>query len=238
MMSIDYYKILEVPRTAQNADIKKAYRRLALKWHPDKNPDKKDEAERKFKDISEAYEVLSDEQKRAIYDKYGKEGLVGNNGRTNRHPGAHTMFASDYDPFFHFTFRNPEDVFREFFGSDPLGDFLVRNAQTNSAINRRDDYFGFPGFVNFGGFQDFFGGGGLGQGFTSFSSTSFSTGFGENTNRPNVRRTSTSTRFVNGKKIETRKVMDNGVETVSIHEDGILKSQSVNGVPQVLGYQH
>lgn len=59
-MEVDYYSVLEVARTSSPGDIKKAYRRLALLWHPDKNMDKKEEAEKKFKEISEAYEVLSD----------------------------------------------------------------------------------------------------------------------------------------------------------------------------------
>lgn len=66
---VDYYKILEVNRSASVSDIKKAYRRLALKWHPDKNPDNQDEATKKFKEISEAYEVLSDEKKRKVSNK-------------------------------------------------------------------------------------------------------------------------------------------------------------------------
>ncbi|EGI63256.1 DnaJ-like protein subfamily B member 6 [Acromyrmex echinatior] len=57
---VDYYKVLEVQRTSSSADIKKAYRKLALKWHPDKNPDNLEEANKRFKEISEAYEVLSD----------------------------------------------------------------------------------------------------------------------------------------------------------------------------------
>ena len=64
---VDYYKVLEVSRTATHAEIKKAYRRLALKWHPDKNPDAQDDATRRFKEISEAYEVLSDEKKRKVF---------------------------------------------------------------------------------------------------------------------------------------------------------------------------
>lgn len=63
---VDYYKILDVNRSATPADIKKSYRKLALKWHPDKNPNNADEATRKFKEISEAYEVLSDEKKRKV----------------------------------------------------------------------------------------------------------------------------------------------------------------------------
>ena len=74
MQSVDYYEILQVSRDATGAEIKKAYRKLALKYHPDKNPGDK-EAEERFKLINEAYGVLSDEEKRSIYDRYGKEGL-------------------------------------------------------------------------------------------------------------------------------------------------------------------
>ena len=70
----DYYTILGLQKNANDNDIKKAYRKLAMKYHPDKNPNDK-QAEEKFKEISEAYSVLSDPEKRKIYDKYGKEGL-------------------------------------------------------------------------------------------------------------------------------------------------------------------
>lgn len=75
MSEISYYEILELPRNSSDADIKKAYRRLAMKWHPDKNPDIAEEAAKKFQEIGEAYDVLSDMEKRAIYDQYGYEGL-------------------------------------------------------------------------------------------------------------------------------------------------------------------
>ena len=74
-MGKDYYKILGIARTATEDDIKKAYRKMALRFHPDKN--KSAGAEEKFKEIAEAYEVLSDKRKRDIYDKYGEEGLKG-----------------------------------------------------------------------------------------------------------------------------------------------------------------
>jgi len=71
-----YYEVLGITRTADGSEIKRAYRRLAMKYHPDRNPDNA-EAERNFKECSEAYEVLSDSQKRTIYDQYGHEGLRG-----------------------------------------------------------------------------------------------------------------------------------------------------------------
>lgn len=74
METFDYYEILEITRTSDKESIKKAYRKMALKYHPDRNPNDKD-AEEQFKRINEAYEVLSDDSKRQIYDKYGKEGL-------------------------------------------------------------------------------------------------------------------------------------------------------------------
>lgn len=82
MSKRDYYEVLGVPKTADEAEIKKAYRKLAMQFHPDKNPDNK-EAEEKFKEASEAYEVLSDKDKRLIYDQYGHAGIdqqFGNGG--------------------------------------------------------------------------------------------------------------------------------------------------------------
>ncbi len=76
MTDMSYYEVLEVSRDCSGAELKKSYRKLAMKYHPDRNPDDK-EAEEKFKIVNEAYQVLSDEEKRAIYDRYGKEGLQG-----------------------------------------------------------------------------------------------------------------------------------------------------------------
>jgi len=73
---IDYYEVLEVSRSCSGAELKKSYRKLAMKFHPDRNPDDK-EAEDQFKVVNEAYQVLSDEEKRSIYDRYGKAGLEG-----------------------------------------------------------------------------------------------------------------------------------------------------------------
>jgi molecular chaperone DnaJ len=79
MQKRDYYEVLGIAKNAAEADIKKAYRKMALKYHPDKNPDDK-EAEEKFKEAAEAYEVLSDPNKKARYDQYGHAGLGGGFG--------------------------------------------------------------------------------------------------------------------------------------------------------------
>lgn len=75
MSKRDYYEVLGIDKNATEDEIKKAYRRLALKHHPDRNPDNQKQAEEKFKEICEAYEVLSDAQKRKTYDQFGHEGL-------------------------------------------------------------------------------------------------------------------------------------------------------------------
>lgn len=80
MAQEDYYSILGVPRGADEAEIKKAYRRLAMKYHPDRNKDKTKESEEKFKAITQAYEVLSDPQKRRAYDQFGHAGVDPSHG--------------------------------------------------------------------------------------------------------------------------------------------------------------
>ncbi|MCX8083646.1 MAG: molecular chaperone DnaJ [Calditerrivibrio sp.] len=102
MLAKDYYEILGVNRNASESEIKKAYKQLALKYHPDRNPGNK-EAEEKFKEISEAYSVLSDPQKRAQYDQYGRV-LDGNQGFS----GADDL-GSIFEEFF-------GDAFGSFFG--------------------------------------------------------------------------------------------------------------------------
>ena len=75
----DFYQLLGVSKTASTSEIKKAYRKLAVKYHPDKNPDDP-EAITKFHNINDAYEVLQDDEKRDIYDRHGEEGLKNNQG--------------------------------------------------------------------------------------------------------------------------------------------------------------
>ena len=114
-MSEDYYSILEVSRNADASELKKAYRKLAIKWHPDKNKGDSS-AEEKFKKISEAYDVLSDEKKRSQYDSMGHDMFKQQQSGSGR-GGFHS------DPF---------DVFNSFFGggSGPFSDFFGGRQQT------------------------------------------------------------------------------------------------------------
>jgi len=102
----DYYELLGVPRTAAVEEIKAAYRKAALKWHPDRNPENKAEAEVKFRESTEAYSVLSDPQKRQIYDTYGHEGLSSAGGGVDFNGTIFQDFHDILGDFFGF-----EDIF-------------------------------------------------------------------------------------------------------------------------------
>ncbi|XP_050221470.1 uncharacterized protein LOC126671725 [Mercurialis annua] len=129
-MGADYYNILKVNRNATEEDLKKAYKRLAMIWHPDKNPTaKRTEAEAKFKQISEAYDVLSDPQKRQIYDLWGEEALKSGQFPTPASTSAAAPSSSKHyyhqrqhpNPSFRFQPRNAEDIYEELFGSEKAG---------------------------------------------------------------------------------------------------------------------
>ncbi|XP_004555561.1 dnaJ homolog subfamily B member 2 isoform X2 [Maylandia zebra] len=208
---VDYYSILGVSKTATQDDIKKAYRKLALKWHPDKNPDNKEEAEKKFKEVAEAYEVLSDKSKRDAYDRYGNDRM--------RHTGSSSSDFTEM-PGFTFTFRSPDEVFREFFGGqDPFASFFDDFSSFGSSSSRLSPgrFFSFPsGGVEFSSFSTTLGG--------LDGMDSMGGGMG------NFRSVSTSTRIINGKRTTTKKIKENGQERIEIEEDGVLKSVLINGV--------
>ncbi|MFA5794225.1 MAG: molecular chaperone DnaJ [Candidatus Brocadiia bacterium] len=104
----DYYELLGVPKNSSTEDIKKAFRKMALKYHPDRNPDNKAEAEKKFKEIAEAYEILSDPEKRANYDRFGHEGVKGYT--THGFSGYEDIFENFSDIF------SGDSMFSSFFG--------------------------------------------------------------------------------------------------------------------------
>ncbi|MGH8149285.1 MAG: molecular chaperone DnaJ [Steroidobacteraceae bacterium] len=119
-MKRDYYNVLDVPKTATEAEIKKAYRRLAMKYHPDRNPDDS-EAEERFKEAKEACEVLSDSQKRATYDQFGHAGLEA----ASRGPSGRGGFG-------------PGDAFGDIFG-DVFGDIFGTARRGRSQVFRGAD---------------------------------------------------------------------------------------------------
>ncbi len=118
----DFYELLGVSRTATVDEIKSAYRKAALQWHPDRNPENKKEAEERFREATEAYSVLSDSQKREIYDRYGQAGLSG--------AGMEAGFDSTIFQDFH-------DIFGDFFGFEDL--FGGRGRRGRSRVQRGAD---------------------------------------------------------------------------------------------------
>ena len=129
MAKRDYYEILEVTRTEEADGIKKSYRRLAIKYHPDKNPGNK-QAEEQFKELSQAYEILSDPQKRAAYDQYGHDAFDPRARARGGAPGS--------------GFHDPFDIFREVFGGGGGGggsifENLFGGGSDSSGPQRGDD---------------------------------------------------------------------------------------------------
>ena len=164
-MGKDYYSILGVKKGASDDELKKAYRKMALKFHPDKN--KSPGAEDKFKEIGEAYDVLSDPQKRSVYDQFGEEGLKGGMGQNSGPDFGGGGIPNGFTYTYH---GDPRATFTEFFGTS----------------NPFENLFGFgtgmqPGMGGVGGFDGMDidietllgGGGGGGHGHGPFRSQTF-----------------------------------------------------------------
>jgi len=202
------YRVLGLARTADEALIRKTYRRLALETHPDKNP----EGEERFKKIAWAYELLTDKKRRQAHDR--QNSFSSTTGPRRSRPPADA-------------FRSHFDVFRELFRHDPF----------------KDDFFNVPDH-----FDVFFAratremgrkkcrkfyeeNSGTDENDCRFSSTIRFTSSPSGKNAL-ARKTSTTTRLVDGKKIETKKIEDDGSGIlVEVRENGILTAKSVNGCP-------
>ena len=210
----DYYEVLGVPKDASEDVIRKAYKKLAIKWHPDKHVDDKKEAEEKFKEISEAYSVLSDPKKKREYDTGGMdfEGFGG---------------FDDFDPF---------AMFESFFGKGSgFGNFGF-----GFDDDEDDDFFGKKGFggmgKNFGGFKmgfddDDFGfggdfGGGFGGSGTSIKKTT------QTINGKTVTRTETTTVDSNGNKktVVKEETGDGQVREYLLGENGQKIDQNIKQI--------
>ncbi|KAM3144265.1 hypothetical protein pb186bvf_003727 [Paramecium bursaria] len=206
-----YYNVLGVDKKATDEEIKKAYRKLAIKWHPDKNPNNKEQAQEMFKKIGEAYAVLSDKDKRAVYDRYGFEGIKQGGGGGPQFQGFPGGFGTGFDPF---------DIFKHFFqdfGQDDeeFGTFFRAGSKRKSSkknqmfgmVDDEDLFEAFGGMGGMGGFQQM-----------SFSSGGFggAGGFSQ--------QTETRTTIQNGRQVTvtktTTKKPDGTVEVVEKIRDG------------------
>ncbi len=134
MSKRDYYEVLGVSKNASDDEIKKAYRKLAIKYHPDKNPGDK-EAEEKFKEISEAHEVLSDKQKRARYDQFGHAGVNGAAGGGNPFGGQGGQYNFNGQTFnFDFGGGGLDDILGNLFGFGARGRRPMRGADYRASL--------------------------------------------------------------------------------------------------------
>lgn len=137
-MGKDYYRVLGISREASDEEIKKAYRRLALKFHPDKNSDAN--AEEKFKEIGQAYEVLSDKKKRDTFDRYGEEGFRHGSSSSSRTTFTSHGFGNGEGRAFESDI-SPEEIFNMFFnGGLSSGGFASRRWQSTNAYRQRQQH--------------------------------------------------------------------------------------------------
>ncbi len=147
----DYYKILGVKRNASKKDIRKAFKKLSLKYHPDKNKDNPEKAKQKFIKIAEAYEVLNDDEKRKIYDTYGSEGVKQHEQGQSAGPNMNmNNFQFNFNGQ-NFDGQSFEEIFNKFFGGGMGGGFRQEKR------GKKGSFGGFSDF--FGGFGDMFGNG-------------------------------------------------------------------------------
>eukprot|EP00924_Labyrinthula_sp_SR-Ha-C_P014511 maker-scaffold_34-snap-gene-0.3-mRNA-1 protein AED:0.01 eAED:0.01 QI:93/1/1/1/0.5/0.33/3/393/258 len=202
----DLYNILEIPRDADELQIKKAYRKLAMKYHPDKNKDSQEEAAENFKRVAEAFEILSDTEKREYYDKYGRKG---------------TNSTSYRSPDQGFNFSRAAEIFENFFGGDP---FLSTGFGFANSVGTADLFSSFGDGAAGSGAPSF--------GFDSFGHT-FGMGNFPEMHQVNNISTSSSSFISNGVSKSTTTVTEivNGervtrTETKIVYPDGRVETNS------------
>lgn len=201
-MSSNPYNILEISPTASQEEIKRSYKSLALKWHPDKNKNNPEEANEKFRAISDAYQILGDENRRKMFDSRGVGGS-----------SSEPFFASDFHSNFgRGGFHDPFELFRSFFGDS--------NMHPNDDLFFQSPRFPVPfGQSPFGGGvfgQSPFGGGVFGQ--SSFANSSSNANFYSKSSSTVIRngvRTTTTTVTQNGETQTTKETFDSSGTLIS-----------------------
>jgi len=152
----DYYKTLGIDKNSDDLTIKKAYKKLAMKFHPDRvqNEKEKEEYTNKFKDIGEAYDILSDPNKKKIYDTYGEEGLNGTGGGSNNGGGNYSS---------NFSSEGAEEIFKKFFSGSNFSNFSNFNGNSSEGFSNfnnsngssnNNNGFNFKNFTNFNNSSD------------------------------------------------------------------------------------
>eukprot|EP01062_Namystynia_karyoxenos_P024596 TRINITY_DN19605_c0_g1_i1.p1 TRINITY_DN19605_c0_g1~~TRINITY_DN19605_c0_g1_i1.p1 ORF type:complete len:363 (+),score=106.08 TRINITY_DN19605_c0_g1_i1:74-1162(+) len=201
----DLYAVLGVPRDCSQSELRRQYKQLAVRWHPDKNPQNREQAERMFKAIGEAYQVLSDPTKRQLYDKYGMEGVRCGGPPCNGGWGSPRGFA----------FMDPFDIFRDFFGGeDPFAQFGLAHPFAGVGFSSGRATGASRLFSGFADADDGFGGGffgGMGGGVSMQTMVSGGPGTVQ-------RCVSSQTVFKDGRKV-TRTVTRTTDADGTVHED-------------------
>lgn len=160
----DYYDILGISKGSSADEIKKAYKKQALEWHPDRHKDDKETAEKRFKEINEAYQILSDPQKKSAYDQFGHSAFTPGGGTPGGNPfaggfqGQSGPFTYTYttggsgNPFGNVDFGDPFDIFAQFFGGgNPFGGRVKQKPRYSIQIDFMDAVKGISKEVSVGG---------------------------------------------------------------------------------------
>lgn len=243
----NFYEILEITKAATSDDVKKAYRKLALRWHPDKNPQNQEEANRRFKQICAAYAILADDKKRAAYDRESARTPL----KPNRHRSTRTKSTSETADF------AADDIFSTVFGSkSPFKENRHKSSSKKTpSSSTRKPYFetSFDGdnsqdvFADFFKNDDFFGSRTKGRehfGHFDWGIFDMHTSRGTRTKTTSSRRAqttstksskthvtkmsvSTITKFLNGKTYTTKVVIDGDSETTCYYVDNELTTSQV-----------